>query len=103
MSITPVLPALLLEAAFERSVVGLAVIGAKEEILLANAAFAALVHYDPAELVGKHLSDLRVEGPHAQLRTRTGEIIAARLTISPAMDQETGVIGLVIAEDARTE
>jgi signal transduction histidine kinase len=103
MRITTLSPALLLEAAFGRSVVGLAIIGEHEEILLANAAFAALVRYQPSELVGKQLSQLRVDGPQTQLRTKTGETIAARLTISPASDPETGVTGIVIAEDARTE
>src|SRR5258706_12933026 len=103
MRFTTLSPAVLLEAAFERSVVGLAIIGEHEEILLANPAFAALVRYDPSELVGMRLASLRGEGPQATLKMKGGGTIAARLTISPAMDPDSGVTGLVMAEDASAE
>jgi signal transduction histidine kinase len=95
--------ALLLESAFERSTVGLAILGESEEILAANPAFASLLGYEPIDLAGVRLADLRGTGPRSELKTRSGEFIAARLTISPAMDHENGITGLLIAEDARAE
>jgi len=103
MRSTTLSPAMLLEAAFERSVMGLAVIGEHEEILFANGAFAALVRYHPSELVGMRLSDLRADGIPTQLKAKGGGTIAARLTIAPAPDQENGISALIIAEDARAE
>src|SRR6185295_5542375 len=67
------LPGALLEAAFERSILGLAIIGRHEEILLANAAFARLLGYEPVDLIGTRLAELRVDGPQSLLRTRSGE------------------------------
>jgi signal transduction histidine kinase len=91
----------MLEAVFERSRIGIAVLGDQEEILFANAAFARLVGYSPAELAGTSLTHLKTTGSGVPgLKNKTGGIVPARLVLSRVDDSEGGVTALAMLEES---
>ncbi|MBI4500342.1 MAG: response regulator [Gemmatimonadetes bacterium] len=79
-------PAALLEGAFDALPVGVALLGADGEILFANPAFARLLEYQPAELVGARLSSLR-EPPATIQMTRV-----------PVADHTAGMTEIALVE-----
>ncbi len=106
-------PEAALEAAFGGGLLGMAVLGESDEILLANAAFARALGYQPAELAGMRLAALlgtptggeSTTAPSgaavARLKTKQGELLPAQLTVSRVLDREAGVTGLAFIEDIR--
>src|SRR5437764_10686386 len=81
-------PGALLEAAFDLSPFGMALLGDNGEILLANPAFARLLGTDLSDLAGARLASFA--NPPADVR----------LTVTPiTADPHTGIAAIAVIED----